>query len=256
MSDFNSSTGVAVQQAPACPADKPKKKRGGKRKAKTAVVEAPVQPAPIVETKTKNKRKRKTKAPAEPVAPTPVVAATPAAKALTTKTKKKAKKINPAGKRPASAYVLFAREQRKGRFSKTNTDLSFTDISKATGKLWREMSDDQKARFNAEAKKDNDAYKLKQSLIPRAPSKPINAFMHFAHQTRPQVTAEFPTLSIGKVQSELGRRWKLLSEAEQQPFKAMNQKQKDEYNDKLEAYQKAFTAHQSKCLAEKQATSS
>jgi hypothetical protein len=81
---------------------------------------------------------------------------------------RKTKQRDPdAPKRPASAYMLWLNDNRasiKDELLTTNPDAKITDVTKRAGKLWNELSDDEKAPFQTASEelreKYHDAMKL------------------------------------------------------------------------------------------------
>lgn len=78
----------------------------------------------------------------------------------TTKTKKtavKSKKVKDpnAPKRPLSAYMFFAKDQRAAILKK-NPSFGVTDVAKALGAQWAKTTD--KSKYEAEAAKDKKRY--------------------------------------------------------------------------------------------------
>lgn len=71
--------------------------------------------------------------------------------------KKKMKKDSRAPKRPASAFLLFSGE-RRGAVKEANPGIHNTEISKELGKLWREMSDEQKKPYVDQEKAERVKY--------------------------------------------------------------------------------------------------
>lgn len=71
--------------------------------------------------------------------------------------KKKTKKDSRAPKRPPSAFLYFSGE-RRGTIKEENPGIANTDVSKELGRLWREMSDDQKKPYVDQEKAERVKY--------------------------------------------------------------------------------------------------
>ena len=70
---------------------------------------------------------------------------------------KKSKKDSRAPKRPPSAFLLFSGDHRRS-IKEKNPDMSNTDVSKELGKLWREMTEEEKKPFVEREKEDREKY--------------------------------------------------------------------------------------------------
>lgn len=70
---------------------------------------------------------------------------------------KKSKKDSRAPKRPPSAFLLFSGDHRRSIKGK-NPDMSNTDVSKELGRLWREMTEEEKKPFVEREKEDREKY--------------------------------------------------------------------------------------------------
>jgi len=76
-----------------------------------------------------------------------------------TKGKKKAKKEKDpnAPKRPLTAFFLFCNDRRPAIKAK-NPDLRIGDVAKELGKMWAELAQDAKSKYEAKAKTDKARY--------------------------------------------------------------------------------------------------
>ena len=64
--------------------------------------------------------------------------------------KKKEKKTS---KRKKTGFIVFSKEKRPG-VKEANPNMKFTDISKQLGKMWKSLSDEEKAVFNEKAQQE------------------------------------------------------------------------------------------------------
>lgn len=91
---------------------------------------------------------------------------TTATKTKTTKTKgakkggKKTKKDGP--KRPASAYLLFANDNR-AKVKKANPDATFGELGKLLGEAWTNATSADKKKYTALAEKDRARYEKEKA---------------------------------------------------------------------------------------------
>merc|ERR1712228_769368 len=70
---------------------------------------------------------------------------------------KKKKKDPNAPKRPTSAYFFFAGDVRPG-LREENPGLKITEVASLIGAKWRELDDDEKKPYQAQAAKDKKRY--------------------------------------------------------------------------------------------------
>lgn len=85
-------------------------------------------------------------------------------------------------------------------------------------------------------KKKSKVKPKKPTKDPNAPKKALSSFLAFSSELRPKITAEMPELKLTEVATELGRRWKALSDGEKQPFVDMAKKDKERYEAEMEQY--------------------
>jgi len=88
----------------------------------------------------------------------------------TTKGKKKGGKEKPALKRPLSAFMLYSQAKRE-KVVAENPDAAFTEIGKIMGEKWKGISDERKAKYQAEAAKLKEEYEKAKAAL-EAKSKP------------------------------------------------------------------------------------
>ena len=84
---------------------------------------------------------------------------------------KKVKKENPAStgpKKPLTAFMCFSTATRS-KILAENPNIAFGDVGKTLGKMWREMTDDQKVPFTTKAKEEKERYEAAIKLNPPAP---------------------------------------------------------------------------------------
>ena len=118
----------------------------------------PVTQAPVEVAGAKHKAKEEEKKSQK------AVAATPASPKEAAKKPRKKKTDDPALagiKRPLSAYLLYT-NHRRATLQKENPGVGITELSKAMGKEWQEMSEDQKRKWNAKAAELKTEYLLKK----------------------------------------------------------------------------------------------
>ena len=160
---------------------------------------------------------------------------------------KKAAKDPNAPKRPRSAYLYYCDAERKAVMKK-HPDYRVTDVSKELGPAWQKLSDKAKAKYDKLATKDKARYEAEMASYvppakrdaspvrkskaakapkdPNAPKRGRNAFLFFSDAERAKVKMAFPNYKITEISTELGSRWKAMSEAQRAPFVAQAQAEK------------------------------
>ncbi len=79
------------------------------------------------------------------------------------KAPKKEKDPN-APKRPLTAYFFFVKEARKSVVD-ANPDMKVTEVSKELGRRWRELDEDEKAKYVKMAEKDKARYQREMEKL-------------------------------------------------------------------------------------------
>eukprot|EP00636_Phaeomonas_parva_P006006 CAMPEP_0118863380 /NCGR_PEP_ID=MMETSP1163-20130328/8271_1 /TAXON_ID=124430 /ORGANISM="Phaeomonas parva, Strain CCMP2877" /LENGTH=781 /DNA_ID=CAMNT_0006797381 /DNA_START=105 /DNA_END=2450 /DNA_ORIENTATION=+ len=178
------------------------------------------------------------------------------------KNKKRKRKDPHAPKKAMSAFMFFSNAKRE-EIKKANPEFSITDISKEAGRLWREMTDDEKKPYQAQADADKERYakamesyeppeasdddgeeeetggkkkRAKAKKDPDAPKKNLTAFFHFQAAKREQVKADNPEMKIADIGREMGRLWGAMTDAEKAPFQAKAEEDKARYKREMEEY--------------------
>ena len=170
----------------------------------------------------------------------------------------KSKKAKKSGKDPnvpkrsKSAWIYFSEANREA-VKKSNPDASFGDIGKLLSQKWKEISADEKAKFEAMATKDKARYQEemadytppkgsttkgagKKKKDPNAPKRPTNAFMFFSNEMRPKIKAENPDLKMGEVGKRLGELYREMSSEDKEKYDAMAKKDKARFAEETAAY--------------------
>jgi ABC-type transporter MlaC component len=126
--------------------------------------------------------------------------------------------------------------------------LFFSSQSKIAGAEWKEMSAEQKAKYEAMAKDDKQRYAKamedysppddgkkggakgkKKKKDPNAPKRGMTAFMYFSNEMRPKVKAENPDLSFGDMGKKLGEMFRGLTPEEKRKYEKKAEDDKDRY---------------------------
>jgi len=80
------------------------------------------------------------------------------------------------------------------------------------------------------------ARKSKKEKDPHAPKRPVNAYMEYAKAERETVRKENPKMQPKEIVSELGARWKKMSDSEKKPYVERMEKAKALYEKELKTY--------------------
>ena len=70
------------------------------------------------------------------------------------------------------------------------------------------------------------------------PKKPLSSYILFSQDERPKVTGLYPSMKVGQVAKELGKRYKSLSESQKQPYVELSQKNSASYKEAMAAFKK------------------
>mmetsp|Transcript_7118 Transcript_7118/g.10380 ORF Transcript_7118/g.10380 Transcript_7118/m.10380 type:complete len:405 (-) Transcript_7118:25-1239(-) len=151
---------------------------------------------------------------------------------MTKKSKKKYKKAPQAPRRFKSAYMFFSTTKHteirealgtKGVAEKT------TNIAKLVSKAWKELSTEERDKWDEMARKDKLRFEVEKSLYtgpwkvpakkrsqrdPNAPKRPMSAFLAYSHSKRAEVKAENPGMNNAEISRLLSQIWKDAPEEE------------------------------------------
>ena len=148
-----------------------------------------------------------------------------------------------APKRAKSSYIFFCID-RRDNLKKKNPDMSAKDTIKELGRIWREdlsekekakytkLSDDDKLRYDKEMKSYTPPAGFevdKKKSKDKGPKRALTAYIFFCKEHRSVLKEEKPNLSTKEITTELGKRWKDLSEKDRKPFDKLAAKDKERY---------------------------
>jgi len=72
-----------------------------------------------------------------------------------------------APKRPHTAYLMFCASTRP-RLRRENPDLSFAELAKRTGAMWKEMDEQQRQPYSEESRASRERYDREKAVFDRA----------------------------------------------------------------------------------------
>jgi len=158
--------------------------------------------------------------------------------------------------------MFFANEKRD-ELRKQYPDKKITEIGKELGKLWKELTDDEKKPYADKAAEDKKRYttamesytppeesssssdegpkkkkRKKAKKDPNAPKRSLSSFMIFSNEKRAAVREANPTLSVTETSKKLSEMWKGLLPDERAKYIELAEKDKQRYKHELEGYTK------------------
>jgi hypothetical protein len=160
----------------------------------------------------------------------------------------KRKKDPNAPKKWKTSYITFCGDQRE-KVKKDNPNMSATEITTRLGELWKALSEKDKKKYEEASNKDRVRYeKEMESYTPpvddepeekkrgrgakkerTGPKRPLAAYMYFCQDKRQEVKEANPEMNGAAITSELGSRWKELSNEEKAPYEAKQAADKTRY---------------------------
>ncbi|KAL2078241.1 hypothetical protein ACEWY4_025926 [Coilia grayii] len=84
------------------------------------------------------------------------------------------------------------------------------------------------------------------------PKRPLNGYMRFVQEQRPQMVRQHPDFKAIEVIKKIATRWRLLRPEQKRPFEKAALADRDQYKVMLERYKAQLTPAQSKALVEEQ----
>jgi hypothetical protein len=184
----------------------------------------------------------------------------------------KTKKDSNAPKRPLSAYILFCKDHREAIKSK-NPNYKVTDITKALGEMWKNVSDKKKKEYEEKASVDKARYaeemadytppqvdeetpkgkrkEKKEKKDGDKPKRAPSAYILFCQDMRATVKEEYPNYSPTQITSKLGELWRELDDESKAEFSAKSKQSKPEVKSKKEVETKPKKAPSTKKTTKK-----
>lgn len=150
-------------------------------------------------------------------------------------------------KRTPAAFDLFAKDQRTAKRAALPEGTKSVDVTAALRDDWRNLSDEDKEPFVAEAKRLRQAAKppidpnskkaKKAAKDPDAPKRPKNGFMLFSDEVRGDVKAELeaerenPDIKIrmADIARKIGEMWKEMGADDKAPYEQQAAIAKEDY---------------------------
>jgi hypothetical protein len=170
-----------------------------------------------------------------------------------------------APKRGKSSYIFFCLENRE-KIKKSHPDMSAKDIIKELGRSWRDTSDEKKQKYVKLSEDDKERYsgeineyipsenftKDKKKKSKRdGPKRSLTSYIFFCKEQRAVLKEKQPKLSTKELTSELGKRWKELSDAQKVPYVKLADNDKSRYDSEKTSWVDSEKAPEKEIVHEK-----
>jgi hypothetical protein len=173
-----------------------------------------------------------------------------------------------APKRNQSAYLLYQNAMREP-FRRDNPGMTFGQLSKYTSAMYKCLTPDEKAQWEARAQHDKMRYdsemtqyvpppgydssgilledhriqqRKKKARDPSAPKRARGSFVYFTDYARPLIQKEFPDIKFTEMGSVMGERWRALSAEEKKEYEDKAAADKQRFAQEMERYQEEKAA--------------
>ena len=153
-------------------------------------------------------------------------------------------------KRAKTSYLLYTQSKRS-EVAAQNPDMSPQDMTRLLASMWGNLSKEDKAPFDEEARIEKDRYvserevwKERKRLVKKAnkkndktkPKRKTTSYLVFNKQERPKVMNEFPNLSPQDVTRELGRRWSALGQEDKKKYQVIAGKDEMRFREEMRSW--------------------
>ncbi|GFH44976.1 hypothetical protein CTEN210_01450 [Chaetoceros tenuissimus] len=173
------------------------------------------------------------------------------------KKKRKAKKDPNKPKRNMSAFFLYSNANR-ARIKEENEGIGFGEVAKILSKEFKEISADERAKWDALAQKDKERYlremegytppsddeevvtKKKKKKDPNAPKRNMSAYFLYSQEIRPTIREQNPDAAFGDIAKLISKAFKELSESERKRFDDLAAADKERYQKAMAAYKAGY----------------
>lgn len=172
-------------------------------------------------------------------------------------------------KKPLSAYTWYVMETRS-QISKQNPDISFSEVARIVGKMWKHLADQKKQRYRLKAVEDKRRYKIekeewkiraaqmpppeeargKKKKRKGSPKNPLSAYTCFVMETRPIVACDNPQMTFGEVASQVGVMWRNLGPESRQKYTQRAEVDKQRYETEMRIWNQKLADEAAAAAAE------
>jgi len=169
-------------------------------------------------------------------------------------TPKKAAKDPNAPKRPASAYILFVKDQREVLLQE-HPNAKQTELMKLAGAAWKELDASEKAKYEKMNAEDKIRYenemanytppkglsatgKRKKIKDPNAPKRPSTPYFMFMNDNRQRIKEMNPDCAVSDIGKIAGKMWADLDDDKKMEYTNDYQTKMEEWRQRMDAYKK------------------
>lgn len=135
-------------------------------------------------------------------------------------------------KRPLSAYMLYANEQRSTFRDQFPTE-KLMEISKRIAVAWHALDDASRAKYTSQAAVAKKSYlqamEVWKAQQPVKVKKPSTAYNFFMKETRLSIIAEHPSLTQCEIMTKVGLAWRNADDATKARFINLANEDKKRY---------------------------
>jgi HMG (high mobility group) box len=162
-------------------------------------------------------------------------------------------------KKGMSAFMLFCKDNRPKVRQEFDGQLTFGQIGKKLGEMWRatetSMKDEYKKRSDEDklraqkllarwytthpetsSESEDDTRSRRRKKDPNAPKGAISAYFFFCRKYRPIEKSKNPEITFTELGKNLGAMWKQLTPEEREPFVQQAAADKERYDREKEEY--------------------
>lgn len=168
-----------------------------------------------------------------------------------------------APKRNMSAYLLYQNAMRE-QFKRENPGMTFGQLAKYTSHMYKNLTPEEKATWEARAQQDKVRYDAEISAYvpppghdsrgvliedhrprkrskrgpkdPSAPKRASGAYVFFTNEMRPKVLQDFPGIKFVELGRVLGERWRALTPEEKKRYEDMAAEDKIRFQMEMQQY--------------------
>jgi len=121
-------------------------------------------------------------------------------------------------KRAMSAYIAFGQDKR-GELAKSNPTLKLVDIARLLGQRWKELSAEEKQKYQQIAEKDKErAVQEKANYLAKHPKKPPTPYNLFIRKEYLAMKQKQPELSVTECFKLLAAKWSSLNPEQRKAY--------------------------------------
>ena len=172
---------------------------------------------------------------------------------------KSSKKKDPnSPKKWRTSYIFFCSEHRE-KLKTEEPTLTTTQIVSRLAAIWRNLNNEDKQKYEKMALEDKKRYEeeIKQynpenpeTENSSSPKRPLTSYLYFCNETRDAIKKEFPVFSGKQITTELGKRWKQLSDEEKKPFVEKQKLDRERYDNEKSKHSPNETKRKEKPVKE------